>query len=227
MHRSGPGAPWERQMKGLTQEKLTEVWSKILKDKSARHALEKLKKAGFGILHLKPRDATLERPNWADCIAAIPFLPNRLSRRRIHLQSTLQKHWPLVRAMRLMQRKLNDPFCEVSIASIRDLSPGELIRLKKLVKETTDFVEKFLTWNWYARDSNPRNAVIAELRWQIRERTGKPHDLEFTELIDGAFRAAGVKDGPYLTPNHLDRIEKREKESRVKATKRLRSRTQT
>ena len=75
-----------------------------------------------------------------------------------------------------------------------------------------------------SRDRNPRNALIAELRWVIRWRTGSPHDRELTILIDAAFQAAGVKNGFYIEPSALDRIEKREKEGRVKAVSRFRSR---
>ena len=58
---------------------------------------------------------------------------------------------------------------------------------------------------------NPRNSVIATLRWTIRDRTGKPHDRELNVLTDAAFRAAGYKDGYYLDSATLDRIEKRQR----------------
>ncbi len=211
-------------MEALTLERLCEIWSKILKDPTARKALQRLGMQGFNISHLTPRDATFQRPNWADYIAAIPLLPNRPSRRRIHSKTSLQKHWPLVRALRRFAQKVNDPFCEVSIVSKRDSPLAEIVTLHRRLAETADFVEKFLSWNWYTRDRNQRNAVIAELRWEIRWRTGKPHDAELGILIDAAFRAAGVKETFYIDATALDRIEKREKEGRVKATGRLRSR---
>lgn len=90
-----------------------------------------------------------------------------------------------------------------------------------LLKAATT-LEHFLYWDYVVRNLNPRNALIAELRCTIRERTGKPHDSELIVLLDAAFRAAGHKEGFYISPSALDRIEKREKESRVKATRRFR-----
>jgi hypothetical protein len=136
----------------------------------------------------------------------------------------LQKHRPLVGALRKLAQELNDPFCEVHLLGSTDLSAFEIPRLGNKLDETADFLEKFLSWDWYTRDRNPRNAVIAELRWQIRRRTGKPHDAELAALIDAGFRAVGFKQGIYIDPTALDRIEKREKEGRVKAMSRLRSR---
>jgi hypothetical protein len=84
-------------------------------------------------------------------------------------------------------------------------------------------LEHFLSWDYYVRYLNSRNALIAELRWTIRERTGRPHDRDLNILIDAAFRAAGNKEGCYIDAATLDRIEKRQKESRVKANRRIRS----
>jgi hypothetical protein len=211
-------------MKAVKLEQLLEIWSKILKDRDAQQALARLEKNGFGISHLTPTDPAFRRPSWADYISAIPLVPNRPSRRRIHSRTSLQKHWSLVRAMHRLIEKLDDPFCEMSIAIGRDYSVRDLTSLSKQLTETKEFIKQFLTWDCYIRERNPRNALIAELRWQIRSRTRKPHDRELRALIDAAFRAAGVKEGPYLTSNALDRIEKREKESRVKAIRRFRSR---
>jgi len=211
-------------MKALALEQLQNVWSKILKDAGGRKALEQLKKDGFAILDMIPQDPTFRQSNWADSIAAIPLLPNRPSRRRIHRKTTLQKHWPLVRALRRFAEKVDDPFCDKSIVSTKDCSLSELANLGRRLIETAEFVEKFLSWDWYTRDRNRRNALIAELRWQIRWRTSKPHDRELSALIDAAFRAAGSEEGFHIDATALDRIEKREKEGRVKATARLRSR---
>ena len=83
-------------------------------------------------------------------------------------------------------------------------------------------LEHFLSWDYCIRNLNPRHALIAELRWTIREKTGKPHDRELNILIDAAFRAAEVEEDFDIDPATLDRIEKRQKESRVKAHRRTR-----
>ena len=209
-------------MKDFTLKQLQQVWSKILKDENARQALERLEKDGFEILHLTPHDATFVHPNWSDYITAIPFLSNRPSRRRIHRKTALHKHWPLARALRQLAEKVDDPFSDVSIVSKTNCSLSEIRKLSRHLIETAEFVEKFLSWDWYTRDCNSRNALIAELRWETRSRTGRPHDSELSVLIDAAFRAAGVKEGYYIDATALDRIEKRQKEGRVKATRRLR-----
>ena len=210
-------------MENLDPKKLQDLWSKILKDRDAQQALKRLRKDGFRISRRTLRDATFRHPSWAFYIAAIPLLPNRPSRRRVHNHKALRKHRSLVGALRQLVKEIDDPFCDVSIVSKIDYPKGEISSLRKRVNEMADFVEQFLSWNWYIRDRNPRNALIAELRWNIRERTGRPHDSELGVLIDAAFRAAGVNEGFYIDATTLDRIEKREKEGRVKATLRLRS----
>jgi hypothetical protein len=207
-------------MKALTLERLTEVWEKILKDEDARQALAVLEEHGFKISHLRPQDPSFQYPSWADYFAAIPLVPYRPSRRRIHSKMYLQKYRPLIGTMLRFAENLNNPFREVVIRRDRDSSLGEGRRLKKSLITHARFLTHFLSWDWYIRDRNPRNAIIAELRWTIRWRTGKPHDRELAVLIDAAFRAAGLK-GLYLDNTTLDRIEKREKEGRVKAMRRL------
>jgi hypothetical protein len=118
--------------------------------------------------------------------------------------------------------EINDPFCEFSIVSTKDCSLGEIRDLVQRATKTADFLEKFVSWDWCSRQRNPRNALIAELRWTIRERTGKPHDRELSTVIDAACRAAG-REELCLDNTTLDRIEKREKESRGKSFRRLNS----
>jgi hypothetical protein len=112
----------------------------------------------------------------------------------------------------------------VDIVSMTDLPLKDIPRLAKRLIETAEFLDGFFTWSWTTRDRNPRGAAIAEPRWEIRNRTGRPHDPELAALIDAAFRAAGHKEGFWIDATALDRIEKREKEGRVKAARRLRSR---
>ena len=207
----------------LTTERLCDIWKKILSDRRAKAALERLAEAGFPIAHLQPSDATFRRPSWADYIAALPLLPNEPSTRHIHRKATLRKHWPLVRELRRFAAQLNaSPFSEVEISGVRDYPVSKTESLRDDLLKAATTLEHFLFWDYSVRDLNRRDAVIAELRWTIRERTGRPHDRELIVLIDAAFRAAGHKEGCYIGPTALDRIERREKESRVKATRRIR-----
>lgn len=206
----------------LTTEQLHGIWEKILSDTDARSALERLDEAGFRIAHLKPSDATFKHPTWADYFAALPLLPNAPSTRRIHRKVSFQKYRPLVRELREFAAKVNNPFVGVGIFSKRDLPNPAISTLPEDLLKAASMLEHFLSWDYYERHLNPRNALIAELRWTIRERTGRPHDRELSTLIDAAFRAAGYKEGFYFDPTTLDRIEKREREGRVKANRRVR-----
>lgn len=210
----------EKALKMPTLGQSNSVWSGVLKDPIARKALDQLKRDGFDIGRLSPRDPTFNKESWADSIAAIPLLENRPTRRHIHRHDSLRKHRPLVRVLRNFARHCDDPFASVSLITTRDreLQPGE--DLGDLAARSASFVEKFLSWDWCVIENNRRNALIAELRWTIRRRTGKPHDRELSTIIDAAYRAAG-RTGPCLDNTTLDRIEKRVKETRVKAVGRL------
>jgi hypothetical protein len=208
-------------VKSPTMIQVQRVWTKISKDPAAHKAFVKLRKAGFPIADLQPQDPTFKNPSWADYIAALPFLPNRPSRRRIHRGRTLRKHMSLVRALRRFVVKLDDPFCQKRIVMRGDRSINDQRTLSRDLGQAAELIGKFISWDWFTRDKNPRHAVIAELRGTIRSRTGKPHDAELIALIDAAFRAAEAEDEFYPDSNHLDRIEKLEKEGRVKATGRL------
>ncbi len=203
-------------------ERLRDIWGKVLSDTDARTALERLDEAGFRISHLKPRDATFQYPNWADCVAALPFLPNKPSTRRIHRKTSFQKYWPLVGELRRFAAEVNVPFVEVATFGTRDYSVPAIGTLREDLLKAASMLEHFLSWDFYVRYLNSRNALIAELRWTIRERTGRPHDPEFGVLIHTAFRAAGFKEGCYIDSTALDRIEKRQREGRVKANRRMR-----
>jgi hypothetical protein len=210
----------ERALKLPTLGQSNSVWNGVLKDETARAALDQIKQAGFDIGHLRPRDPTFQSPSFADYVAAMPLLEDRPTRRDIHRHDSLRKHRPLVRALRNFARKCDDPFASVSLIKTRDreLQLGE--DLGDLAARSASFVEKFLSWDWCVIEKNRRNALIAELRWTIRRRTGKPHDRELSTIIDAAYRAAG-RTGPCLDNTTLDRIEKRVKETRVKAVGRL------
>jgi len=204
----------------LTTEQLCEIWEKIKSDPDARGALNRLNEAGFRISHLTPNDATFKHPSWADYIAALPFLPDKPSTRRIYRSTSVRKYWPLVRRLREFVANANMPFADVAIFSERDY-PAPPGPLQENFLKAASTLEHFLSSDYFVRHINPRKALIAELRWAIRDRTGRPHDREISVLIDAVFRAAGHKEGLYIDPTTLDRIEKRAKEGRVKAHRRI------
>jgi hypothetical protein len=204
----------------FTTERLCDIWEKIRSDTGARKALERLDKAGFRISHLRPRDATFNRPNWADYVAALPFLSNRPSNRRVHHAASVRKYRPLVQDLRELATDLGVSFVEVRFFSSRDYPVSHVLR-EDLLKAAS-LLEHYLSWDYYVRYLNPRNAVIAELRSTIRNRTGRPYDRELNVLIDAAFRAAGYQEGFDIDPTALDRMEKRQTESRVKTIQRIR-----
>lgn len=201
----------------LTTERLCEIWQNVLSDPDAYRALERLDKAGFQILHLRPHDASFKHPNWADYIAAMPLLPDKASARRIHYAIRSGKYLRLIQELRELANA-PDPFREVAIFAARDYPKGADLR-EDLLK-TASVLEAYCSWNYYVRYLNPRQALLAELRWMIRCRTGKPHDRELNVVLDAVFRAAGY-DGFYMDSTALDRLEKRQRESRVKAMRRI------
>jgi hypothetical protein len=208
----------KKTVKSPTLDQLIAVWRRMLADPDAKRALAKLKQDGFPIEHLMPHD--LRYPCWADYFAAIPYLPNRPSRRQIHSAKSLRKHLPLLMALRQFAMKANEPFCEIRMVTGNQILIGTSKEFGNQLVQATDLIEKFISWNWSMRDRNPRNTVIALLRWGIRHHTGCPHDFELATLIDAASRAAG-KSGIYLDAKTLARIERLELEGRVKAACRL------
>jgi hypothetical protein len=149
------------------------------------------------------------------------LLPNKPLARRIHIKTSLRKYWPLIRELRAFATKVNKPFLEVAIFGARDYPVSAIRSLTEDLLKAASILEHFLSWDYFECHYNRRNARIAELRWTIRERTGGPHDRELGILIDAAFRAAGIEEGCYIDANTLDRIEKRQRESRVKANRRI------
>lgn len=208
--------------KPFTTEQLCDIWEKIRSDTGAHRALDRLDAAGFRVSDMKPMDGTLKHPNWADYIAALPLLSNRPSSGRIHKRTSFRKYWPLVRELRRLAAKMNMPFVAVEIFSTRDYPGPAIGKIPGDLLKAASMLEHVLSWDYLVQYRNNRNAVIAELRWAIRERTGRPHDRDLKILINAAFRAAGNKEGFYIHSTTLDRIEKRQKESRVKANRRMR-----
>jgi len=204
------------QPKDLPLSRVKEVWEKVLDDPDAKLALKRLEQDGFPIAHLTTADPVCQVESWADYIAALPFLPNQPSKTRVHRHRSLRRHRILVHAIRDLAEKVDNPFVEKRVITDAALPSN----LGKHLRELADSLERFLSWDWYTREINPRNSRIAMLRWTIRSRTGKPHDRELSGLIDAAFRAAEVQE-LYLDATTLERIERLAKEGRVKATCRL------
>jgi hypothetical protein len=203
--------------KPITDREVRDVWMKLRLDPDGKSALARLRKHGFDISGFKVggRHLTL-----ADYVALIPLVPNRTAARHIHSDARFKKYLPLLKQLRNFEKSLKDPFCEIRIMSDYETEVGQITAD---VSRAATTLEHFLSWNWSARRRNPRNTLIACLRSAIRNKTGKPHDNELGALIDAAYRAAGHSKGLYIDATALARIEKREKESRVKAVKELRS----
>lgn len=204
-----------------TTEQLCDIWERILSDSDGRRALKRLDEAGFQISHLKPRDANFKHPTWADYIAALPLLPNKPSTRRIHSKIRSRKQRSLIQELRCVAAKMDSPFTEVTIFGRKD-DPDSALSTRDDLLNAARTIEDFLSWDYCVRNLNPRHALIAELRWTIRQRTGRPHDRELNDLIASAFRVAGSKEDSYIDSTALDRIEKRAMESRTKSHKRIR-----
>jgi hypothetical protein len=203
-------------MKTPTLHELQAVWRKILENPEAVGALARLKRDGFPI----SRRALNEHPSWASHIASIPFLPNRDSRPRLHRGKSLRKHMSLVNFLREFAAETNVNFCEIRIRRGNEILLKDSREFSAELSQAADLIEKLISSNWSVRHQNPRNTVIASLRWTIRDRTGSPHDLELANLIDAAREAAG-KQPIYLGPQRLARMERLELEGRGKAASRL------
>lgn len=214
-------APSSTRVLALDPQQLTDLWNKAVRSRRAQKAFAQLKEHGFAIGDLEPASSK-GYLTWADYLASIPFLPNQPSRRQIRSSKELRKYLQVVRILRNLGCSISDPFTEVVIQTDKDIDCREINTLGKRVSEAADFLSEVLQWDWSSRNRNPRNTMIAVLRAQIRFRTGKPHDNELNALIDAVFRAAG-KEGMHIEPTTLDRIEKREKEGRVKTARRLHS----
>jgi len=72
-------------------------WGESSQGPDGRRALAKLARDSFDLRRLSPQDATLRHPNWADCIAALPFLPTRPTRRQVRLEAGLLNGHVLLR----------------------------------------------------------------------------------------------------------------------------------
>jgi hypothetical protein len=88
-------------------------------------------------------------------------------------------------------------------------------------RKTVDFLEKASSWKWVITEHNPRQNAIASVRWEIKQRTKKPHDKELIDLLDATFRAGGFKEGFYVTSGSLKKVETVERGTRKAARRKL------
>jgi hypothetical protein len=205
-------------VKSLTLVQLRSVWRGILANPEAENALAKLEQDGFPSNRPKLHD--LKHPSWANYVAAIPFLPNRSSRRRTHQGKTLRKHLSLVNVLREFAADASDPFCEIQVRTKNEILFEGSREFSQELGQAANLIEKLISSNWSVRDRNPRYTVIAQLRRTVRYLTGTPHDSALATLIDAALSTAGKKC-IFLDPHRLDRIEKRETEGRMKSARHL------
>jgi hypothetical protein len=205
------------QIKRLHQEDLDSIWQAIRKDKRGARALAVLKKHGFDLERIP-----VDLHTWPGMITTIPFLPNCRARSRL-----LSRPYGLRLAtgfLRQLARSLASPYSRVEARDPR----GKVIYMQasdelnpSLFTKAADFLEKVSSWKWVITEHNPRQNAIAYLRWEIKSRTKKPHDRQLADLLDATFRAAGFKEGFYMTFESLKKTETIERETRKAARRKL------
>jgi len=107
---------------------------------------------------------------WADQIAGLPLVSNRISSRRLHGGDELKKYVPLLRMLRELSAAMDDPFCQVVTVRPGGTPRLERANLRQEIEKITEFLDNFLNWHWSTRYLNARNILIAQLRWIIRSR---------------------------------------------------------
>lgn len=165
------------------------IWMCARKDKQAARAIKVLAKHGLDV-----------RKNgmWRR-IAVIPFLSDRRARSYVVEVPSGAKVVKFLREM--AQAAAEDPW---SVVEAR--SPEGLIRIGRMaIKELlhsgalVDSLEQALACRWVITQHNPRQNAIAVLGYEIKERTGRLHEVEMFDLLDAVFEAAGKKSPFYST----------------------------
>lgn len=205
------------QIEQLQKEDLNRIWRAIRKDRYGARALAILKKHGFDLERIP-----VESYTWPGIIASIPFLPKRRARSRL-----LSRPNGLRLAMRFLRelaRSLKSPYSRVEAhdprAKVIYMRASDELNPLPFMK-AADFLERVSSWKWVVAEHNPRQNVIASLRWEIRWRTKKPHDKELADLLDATFRAGGFKQGLYMTFESLKKTETTARETRIVARRKL------
>jgi hypothetical protein len=205
------------QIERLQQGDLNRIWRAIQRDRYGARALVILKKHGFDLERIPVKSHT-----WPGIIASIPFLPNRRARSRF-----LSRPHGLrlaIRFLRELSRSLTSPYSHVEAhdprAAVIYMQASDEVSPLRFMK-AADFLEKVSSWKWVIAEHNPRQNAIASLRWEIKWRTNKPHDKELADLLNGAFRAGGFKEGSHMTSESLKKTETTERETRKAARRKL------
>ena len=112
-----------------------------------------------------------------------PWFPTNLQLGAFTTRPSFRKYWLLVRELHKLAATVNLAFVEVGFVGKRDYPCTTIGTLREDLLKAASMLEHYLSWDYYVRYVNSRNALIAELRWTIRERTGRPHDSELGVLI--------------------------------------------
>jgi hypothetical protein len=198
----------------LTPSKQQIIWRTVVSDDDALRALGLLKRRGID----------LQSGTWPARIVAIPFLPNRRATTRLIVPP---------RSARLVIRFLNElvaafgsPYGRLEAydrqARVFHMKPS-LDRETPVtaLKQAADLLQKILSLRWAVAEHNPRQNEIASLRWEIRFRTGQPHDTELVDLLNVVFEAAGFKDGFRMDYAALKKLLKNETNTRMALRKKV------
>jgi hypothetical protein len=89
------------------------------------------------------------------------------------------------------------------------------------ILEASDLLQKILSRRWAVAEHNPQQIAIAELRWEIRDRTGQVHDTALGDLLSAVFRAAGREEAFRLEYSALKRVLRNEENTRKAARRKL------
>jgi hypothetical protein len=203
----------------LTLTELKRRWEAIRKDDCGASALKSIKRAGWDLEAID-----VDRNTWPGIIAAIPSLPNRRAG-----STPYPAPREAARRVMLWLRGLAgaaEDGCRIETRDIRqrviymngahEIDPA---RLRSVANAIEDLA---LHKRWVVTRHNSQQNAIAELRWTVRHRCGKPMDSALLSLLDAAFRAAGEK-GVRLDQDALKKVENTECKTRMKARQKLRN----
>jgi len=192
---------------GPRQPRTDLIWRKVLADPDAQRALKILERDGID----------LQRGTWPTRIASIPFLPNR--------RATTRAIRP-PRTSRVVIRFLDDllnsfaaPYGRLEAYDpsnhVFHMRPSlERETPPRQIKDAADLLRRVLSLNWAIAEHNPQHNEIATLRWEVRSRTGQPHDTELVDLLHVVFEAAGFKNGFRMEYSALKKILRNETNTR-------------
>jgi hypothetical protein len=196
------------------QDKLRSIWRRLLADSYGSESLKVLKQAGID----------LHAGTWPERIVLIPFLPVRRARTRA--LATPRSTRVVLRFLRELAQSLEEPYCAVEAydrktgiihmnpSITREMPPARIL-------EASNLLEKMLSRRWVRAQHNPQQIAIAELRWEVKNRTGLPYDTALVDLLSAAFRAAGREPSFRLEYSTLKKVLRNEENTRKAARRKL------